>query len=33
MFTRLNVVVNKINGLGVKNLVDGDVMRKILETL
>uniref|UniRef100_A0A0A9HM17 Uncharacterized protein n=1 Tax=Arundo donax TaxID=35708 RepID=A0A0A9HM17_ARUDO len=33
MFSRLNVIMNEINGLDVKKLGDGDVMRKILQTL
>ena len=30
MYSRLNILVNEINGLGVKNLEDGEINRKIL---
>uniref|UniRef100_A0A0A9AGU3 Uncharacterized protein n=1 Tax=Arundo donax TaxID=35708 RepID=A0A0A9AGU3_ARUDO len=32
MFSRLNVIVNKINGLYVKKLEDGEVVRKIIHS-
>ncbi|XP_039841623.1 histone-lysine N-methyltransferase, H3 lysine-4 specific-like [Panicum virgatum] len=33
MYSRLNILVNEINGLGVKNVEDGDINWKILQVL
>jgi hypothetical protein len=33
MYSRLNVLVNEINALGVKNITDMNINRKILQSL